>query len=197
MENSIELTKKIRETLELTKVIEKNHRTISRFKKQASLSYIPRKILKVIIIYAVFIYISNFASKKSYLLPLYQKVSDTTHLYDNIVIALIIILFSLLYIYNFVKAKPKVRRAKLKINEVKKEIEAIIVIHDYFLNSKTLERFIHYLETGLADNLKECYNLHEQERLNGQVLSTIRSSAAQVAATTRRGIEEIKEEMRD
>ncbi|ASN69142.1 hypothetical protein 7F23_29 [uncultured Caudovirales phage] len=92
----------------------------------------------------------------------------------------------------FLKGRTKKFERKIKNLEVQFEKET--GLHPYFCNTYTLEKFLHYLNIGIADSLKECENLLRNEETRNDVaylnteLSDMRKSMDRELDNIRRDI---------
>ena len=87
------------------------------------------------------------------------------------------------------------RKLEQEMKYIRMQFENQTKLAAYFCNSYTLERFYHYVETGVATSLKECEMILQQENLRDEIKS-LKNEVAELRYDVDRDLDRVRRETR-
>jgi hypothetical protein len=185
-----QLQTNLKETLRLTEIIDEQRSFINRNLYKTKLTYVPKRAILTFLLYWILVLLSKFDTSSDFYVFVYKS-----GFYNDSTLVLLIVLSCIYHIYVSIKTRPKVKNSEILLNDTLKNRENLAILHEDFINTTAIKRFIKYLDTGLADDLKECITIYHQEMQNEKIISEIHSAANEVASATSKGLSEIKSEL--
>lgn len=117
-------------------------------------------------------------------------------LFFGLIFAIIPIVKDLLAGLGSLVLTKRHRALEQEMNQIRIQFEKQTNLNAYFCDSYTLGRFHHYLEVGIADSLKECEKILQQENLRDEI-SSLRGEVAGMRDDLDRDLDDIRRELRD